>query len=339
VLIDPTCDALLESNSRSFFLTLKILPRKMRRSVGLLYLLARVADTIADSKTGEVNLLLDALAAWDAATDERQHEVPDLSILAQLQTLDSERVLLEKADLAVHALSSTSGADLAMMRTCLKIIIGGQSLDLQRFGPSNDQDEISALDDDAALDDYAYRVAGSVGEFWTAMSRHHMFPTRQSLHDEAWMKDGIRFGKALQMTNILRDIPEDLRFGRCYIPRPRLEAVGLTPEDLRNPGSMASFRPVFNALLDLTDGHLEAAVRYTLRLPGQSRRLRVACMLPIIIGQRTVDLLRTSNVLDPDHRVKVDRDEIKGILRRCVLATMVPGGTKRALTAFRPSLR
>lgn len=339
MLIDPTCDALLESNSRSFFLTLKILPRKMRRSVGLLYLLARVADTIADSKTGEVNLLLDALAAWDAATDERQHEVPDLSILAQLQTLDSERVLLEKADLAVHALSSTSGADLAMMRTCLKIIIGGQSLDLQRFGPSNDQDEISALDDDAALDDYAYRVAGSVGEFWTAMSRHHMFPTRQSLHDEAWMKDGIRFGKALQMTNILRDIPEDLRFGRCYIPRPRLEAVGLTPEDLRNPGSMASFRPVFNALLDLTDGHLEAAVRYTLRLPGQSRRLRVACMLPIIIGQRTVDLLRTSNVLDPDHRVKVDRDEIKGILRRCVLATMVPGGTKRALTAFRPSLR
>ena len=102
---------------------------------------------------------------------------------------------------------------------------------------------------------------------------------------------------------------------------------------------MASFRPVFNALLDLTDGHLEAAVRYTLRLPGQSRRLRVACMLPIIIGQRTVDLLRTSNVLDPDHRVKVDRAEIKGILRRCVLATMVPGGTKRALTAFRPSLR
>ena len=51
MLIDPTCDALLESNSRSFFLTLKILPRKMRRSIGLLYLLARVADTIADRKS------------------------------------------------------------------------------------------------------------------------------------------------------------------------------------------------------------------------------------------------------------------------------------------------
>ena len=134
------------------------------------------------------------MAAWDAATDERKHEVPDLSQLAQLQTLDSERVLLEEPGLAVHALSSTSGADLAMMH-CLKIVAGGQSLDLRRFGPSNDQDEISALDDDAALDDYAYGVAGSVGEFWTEMSRHHMFPMRQSLHDEAWMKDGVRFGR------------------------------------------------------------------------------------------------------------------------------------------------
>ena len=68
MLIDPTCDALLEANSRSFFLTLKVLPKKMRRSVGLLYLLARVADTIADSKTGEVQILLDALEAWDATT-------------------------------------------------------------------------------------------------------------------------------------------------------------------------------------------------------------------------------------------------------------------------------
>ena len=138
MLIDPTCDALLESNSRSFFLTLKILPRKMRRSIGLLYLLARVADTIADSKTGEVHALLDALDAWDAATDERQEGVPDLSHLASLQSLDAERILLEQADLAVKALADTPSADLDMMRTCLKIIIGGQSLDLRRFGPAND---------------------------------------------------------------------------------------------------------------------------------------------------------------------------------------------------------
>ena len=339
MLIDPTCDALLEANSRSFFLTLKVLPKKMRRSVGLLYLLARVADTIADSKTGEVQVLLDALDAWDATTGEQGSDVPDLAHLAALQALDAERVLLEQASLSVNALKDTSQDDVVMIRTCLKIIIGGQTLDLRRFGPSNDKDEISVLDADAALDDYAYRVAGSVGEFWTNMSLHHMFPRNSDLHGDAWMADGVRFGKALQMTNILRDIPEDLRFGRCYVPMPRLEAVGLTPDDLRNPVSMEAFRPVYDDLLDLTDAHLEAAVRYTLRLPGNARRLRLACMLPIIIGQRTVDLLRTSNVLDTSERVKVQRSEIKKILRRCVMATFVPGGTKRALTALRPNLR
>ena len=339
MLIDPTCDALLEANSRSFFLTLKVLPKKMRRSVGLLYLLARVADTIADSKTGEVQVLLDALAEWDAATGGQGGDVPDLTHLAELQALDAERVLLEQASLSVNALSDTPPVDTEMVRTCLKIIIGGQTLDLRRFGPSNDKDELSVLEDDAALDDYAYRVAGSVGEFWTNMSLHHMFPQNTDLHGDAWMADGVRFGKALQMTNILRDIPEDLRFGRCYDPKPRLEAVGLTPEDLRSPASMEAFRPVYNELLDLTDGHLEAAVRYTLRLPGHARRLRLACMLPIIIGQRTVDLLRTSNVLDASERVKVQRSEIKRIMRRSVMATLVPGGTKRALTALRPNLK
>ena len=339
MLIDPTCDALLEANSRSFFLTLKVLPKRMRRSVGLLYLLARVADTIADSKIGEVQVLLDALEAWDATTGDQGGDVPDLSHLAALQALDAERELLEQASLSVHALNDTSDDDVVMIRTCLKIIIGGQALDLRRFGPSNDKDEISVLDDDEALDDYAYRVAGSVGEFWTNMTLHHMFPRNSDLHSDAWMADGVRFGKALQMTNILRDIPEDLRFGRCYVPVTRLEAIGLTPDDLRNPASMEAFRPVYDELLDLTDAHLEAAVRYTLRLPGHARRLRLACMLPIIIGQRTVDLLRTSNVLDASERVKVQRSEIKSILRRCVMATLVPGGTKRALTALRPDLR
>ena len=50
VLIDEEIDKLLETTSRSFYPTLKYLPKKIRGQIGLLYLLARVADTIADSK-------------------------------------------------------------------------------------------------------------------------------------------------------------------------------------------------------------------------------------------------------------------------------------------------
>ena len=40
---------------------------------------------------------------------------------------------------------------------------------------------------------------------------------------------GVRFGKALQMTNVLRDVPADLASGRCYLPAAELAALGLAP--------------------------------------------------------------------------------------------------------------
>ena len=146
---------------------------------------------------------------------------------------------------------------------------------------------------------------------------------------------GVRFGKALQMINILRDIPEDLRFGRCYIPITRLEAVGLDPENLTDSDQYEKFRTIHHDLLDITQGHLDAACRYILMLPSKQRRLRLSCMLPVIIGQQTVNMLRVNNVLDKNTRIKVPRKEIKRIMRRCVIATILPGGTKRLLMRSR----
>src|SRR5205814_2942737 len=50
--------------------------------------------------------------------------------------------------------------------------------------------------------------------------------------DLAMRARGVRFGKALQMTNVLRDVPRDLGAGRCYLPARDLAALGLTPADL-----------------------------------------------------------------------------------------------------------
>ena len=46
---------------------------------------------------------------------------------------------------------------------------------------------------------------------------------------------GVRFGKALQLTNVLRDLPRDLRNGRCYLPQSQLAPLGLSPADLLEP--------------------------------------------------------------------------------------------------------
>ncbi len=330
VLVNEKIDRLLETTSRSFYPTLKYLPKKTRGQIGLLYLLARVADTIADSKVGETALLTEHLRAYNDVVQGRRAELPDLSELADIQSNEHEAELLRNVSDVVDGLQVYSPEDQERMLECLEIIVGGQLLDIERFGPANEGGNISALQSEEELDDYTFRVAGCVGVFWTKMSLAHLM--KLSPEDETlFMERGIRFGKALQMINILRDIPEDLRFGRCYIPESSLESIGLKPEDLLNDEHLDTFRPLYNRYLDLTNEHLEAATAYIRMIPETQFRLKASCMLPVLVGQRTVTLLREGNILNSDERIKVTRDEMKTYARRLLRALLIPGGVKRLL--------
>lgn len=330
VLINEKIDALLEATSRSFYPTLKYLPKKIRGQIGLLYLLARVADTIADSKHGETDFLLKLLREYNDVAQGKSASLPDFTELAGIQTNENEAELLRNVGDVVAGLEVYSKVDQGLMLECLDIIVSGQILDLERFGTANEGGNISALESDEQMDDYTFRVAGSVGVFWSKMSLEHLFTLPEEKEKEFFEK-GIRFGKSLQMINILRDIPEDLRFGRCYIPEQALKRHNLKPEDLMNDKNIDAFRPLYDEYLDLTNQHLDAAIEYISMLPDSQLRLKASCMLPVLIGQRTVTLLRTGNVLNSDERIKVTRDEIKSYAKKLLRALIIPGGVNRLL--------
>ncbi|MGB1437932.1 MAG: phytoene/squalene synthase family protein [Candidatus Poseidoniaceae archaeon] len=330
VLIGEEIDKLLETTSRSFYPTLKYLPKKIRGQIGLLYLLARVADTIADSKVGETEELIEALTQYNDVAQGRKQDLPDLKELAKIQSNPDEGELLRNVQKVVDALSVYDKGDQVRMLECLDIIVSGQILDLQRFGIAREGGNISSLQSEEELDDYTFRVAGCVGVFWTKMSLAHMMKLSKE-KEELFFENGIRFGKALQMINILRDIPEDLRFGRCYIPGHRLEEHGLTPNDLLDSSNIAKFRPLYDTYLDLTSEHLDAAVEYIRMIPDRQLRLKAASMLPVLIGQRTVTLLREGNILDSEEKIKITRDEMKGYFKKLLRALIIPGGVQRLL--------
>ena len=330
VLINAKIDKLLETTSRSFYPTLKYLPKKIRGQIGLLYLLARLADTIADSKHGETEVLIELLHGYNDAVQGRSSTLPDFSDLAEVQTNPNEAELLLNAADVIKGLEEYSEEDCQRILECLEIIVGGQLLDLQRFGSEKEGGGISSLSSNEELDDYAYRVAGCVGTFWSKMSLAHLM-TLSPEKEKVFLEKGIKFGKALQMINILRDIPEDLRLGRCYIPSEALAEHGLVPEDLSSDSNLEAFRPLYDSYLDLTNVHLEAATDYIRMLPDKQFRLKASCMLPVLIGQRTVTLLRTGNILDSNERIKVTRDEIKSYARKLLRALIVPGGVRRLL--------
>jgi farnesyl-diphosphate farnesyltransferase len=135
------------------------------------------------------------------------------------------------------------------------------------------------------------------------------------------MRDlGVRFGKGLQMTNILRDVDGDLRIGRCYLPRTRLEPLGIRVEDLHASADRSVVRPVIHELLAVTLEHYRAGWEYTLAIPRRVVSLRLACIWPLWIGLRTLELLAQAD--DPcAARIvrKIERPEVKRLMRRSAL--------------------
>ena len=327
----PSLNELLKQTSRSFYLTLRVLPGAICPQIGLAYLLARTADTIADTEIVPVAQRLAALQKLRECILGSSRAALPLGELAKHQGSPAERGLLERVEEALAALGELTPEDLTLVRQVLDTITSGQELDLRRFeeereptsGTAREDDrpgarKIGALQNVAELDDYTYRVAGCVGEFWTEMCRRHLFP-EASLDTAGFLANGIRFGKGLQLVNILRDIPADLRKGRCYLPADALAQAGLTPADLMVPANEVKFRPLYHGYLDLAEAHLAAGWEYTNTIPRHHVRVRLACAWPILIGVKTIERLREAAVLDPAQRVKISRAEVRSILVRSVL--------------------
>ncbi len=136
---------------------------------------------------------------------------------------------------------------------------------------------------------------------------------------EVMLERGIRFGKALQMTNVLRDCGKDLRIGRCYLPATMLVRFGLSPHDLLLPETSLRARPLLFELVRKALDHFREAVAYTLALPAFSIRLRLACWWPILIGLETLLLLVCNDDwLDPAKVSKIRRSDVYRILASSV---------------------
>ena len=323
----------LKRVSRSFYLTLAILPQAVRAQIGLAYLFARAADTIAD--TGELD---DAVRLQCLQQLKRQfgQEDPDWSLIQSIQAQvitkqpnPDERRLLEKLEQCFRLYQGFNSLDRSRIAQVVSVLIGGMEFDLQEFPKSKGQ-VVRALTDIKDFEYYTYAVAGCVGEFWTTMICEHL-PGLRNWDQSLMIPLGIRYGKGLQMVNILRDLPKDLQNGRCYIPEVLLKQANLSPEQLLDQSSAKAFRPLFRQLIQEARNHLDQGWQYTMAIPRMQIRLRLACMWPLLIGIRTLQALSISqHILDADNPVKITRRDVYGI----VAATGLTGGCGYAGTAL-----
>lgn len=313
---------ILRSVSRSFYLSLRILPRPLRDPLSLAYLLARATDTIADTPEPPAELRAAALRDLALAT---QGSAPGKTVarlrdsFAPLQRDEAERTLIEQLPALLEWLDELEAGDRAEVRSVLEKITRGQTLDLERFGEGG---AIRALATAAELDDYTYLVAGCVGKFWTRICFAHV-PNFSERPEGETRELGVQYGQGLQLINILRDAGTDLRHGRCYLPADELRSVGIAPEEVL--GEPARVTPILEKWRVKAEEGVAAGIDYACAI--RNRRIRFATVLPALIGARTLALLREAGPQVFERRVKVERSEVRKLMVASALAS--PRGLRR----------
>jgi len=179
-------------SSSSFYAGMRVLPKAERKAMYAIYAFCRVVDDIADDQIGDRVERAVELDAWRSDIDALYSGRPPGR--AAFLSRAREQFDLNRADF--HA------------------VIDGMAMDVARDICGPDADE---------LDLYCDRVASAVGRLSVRVFGMERAPGERLAH---------HLGRALQLTNILRDVDEDAAIGRVYLPRELLDQAGIA---LTNP--------------------------------------------------------------------------------------------------------
>ena len=299
--MNPLGQQILKDVSRSFYLSMRLLPEAMREPISLGYLLARASDTLADTEGLDAQLRFDMLTSFSDSLHGGDLETWITKLNREVipnQKHEGEKVLLQNMQSVFEWLDSVPSDQKKAVHTVMENILRGQKLDIERFELQED----FRFTKDEELEEYCYLVAGCVGEFWTEIGQITLSDF-SNIESAELKQRGINYGKGLQLINILRDLPSDLKQGRFYLP-------ATDPENTQAlMGESDRWRS--KARTYLRDGETYAN---SLRV----KRTRIATALPAMIGNRTLDLLDDADWLELQSGVKVTRSEVYSCLWRAL---------------------
>ena len=297
--------AILPGVSRTFALTIPVLPNGLAEVVANAYLLCRLADTIEDdtsldaaSKTAFHDRLVDVVRGRADA----EAFAADLLPLLSDRTLAAERELVAGAARVIRVTHSFSVADRRAIVDCLSRMCAGMP-EFQR------QRTLAGLADLGDLSAYCYVVAGVVGEMLTDLFCEHC-PPLASKRGEL-MRLALSFGQGLQMTNILKDVWEDRNADTCWLPR----CVFGREFDLARLDELfatAEYRAGIEQLTGIAHHHLRHALDYALHIPTTESGMRRFCLWAI--GLALLTLRKVHKYCDKQRgaRLKISRQSVRG---------------------------
>jgi farnesyl-diphosphate farnesyltransferase len=311
--------SILPGVSRTFALTIPVLPHKLAVVMTNAYLLCRLADTIEDDPalTHEQKSHFHArFVAVVKGADDAGAFAAELAPLLSARMLPAEHDLVRNAPAVIRVTHGCSSEERAALERCVGIMCRGMP-EFQR------NKSLRGLTDLHELGEYCYYVAGVVGELCTELFCLHcpeLVPKREAL-----LRLAVSFGQGLQMTNILKDIWDDRQAGACWLPRSAFPGFDL--ERLESWHTEPAFRDGLCELIGEAHAHLRNALEYTCMIPKREAGIRRFCLWAIGLAVLTLRKIHRHPTFRAGSEVKVSRRTVKAT----VLTTNLTLMSNRAL--------
>jgi farnesyl-diphosphate farnesyltransferase len=314
------CQRSLPRVSRTFALCIRLLPTPLEYPVVVAYLLCRIADTIEDTAALTPQAKRALLDRFSRCLDDSALNAGPLAAALAGPTNDDQR-LAHGAAIVLREFHRLCGDNRDSIRPWVQEMCSGMAILTGMAADGGTSPRAVLVDTVADLDRYCYYVAGTVGKLLTDLFTAHIRGSRPAKQPARLQRLGVRFGLGLQVTNIVRDIGDDLSRGANYVPRQLCREQGIEPTDMLDPRCRGAARKVANALIDKAFQHLGDALEYCAALPHSQYRMRVACSIPMLLAVRTLRLARRdSRLLDRFHRVKISRGAVYRTVAMTTLA-------------------
>jgi farnesyl-diphosphate farnesyltransferase len=312
---------ILPGVSRTFALTIPVLPERLAQVVANAYLLCRLADTIEDDvdldhvQKSEFHRRFVAIVKGEEAAEPFAEEL--LPLLSS-RTLEEERDLVASTATVIRVTASFSAQERAALTRCVSIMCAG----MPEFQRRKSLRGLKNLDE---LSEYCYVVAGVVGEMLTELFCIHC-PELQPRRDEM-MRLAVSFGQGLQMTNILKDIWDDRTAETSWLPRSVFDDGKFLLERLDEFHDDEIFRSGLQKLVGVAHAHLRDALDYTTFIPARESGIRKFCLWAIGLAVLTLRKIHAHPNFTSGQQVKISRRSV----RATVVATNLALGSDRAL--------
>jgi farnesyl-diphosphate farnesyltransferase len=310
------CRAALPEVSRTFALNIPLLPAPLDLAVTVAYLLCRIADTIEDESTASAadrKPLMDEFARlctlpsdWESASE--RFATTAVAALRP-EAPESEVRLLRGTPRVLETVAGLPPWVTPHVSRCVREMTAGMAKVLEGLEQPGRPKGLADLSETLT---YCYYVAGTVGEMLTGLFAGHSPAVAARLAELD--PRAAAFGRALQLTNILKDIREDRERGSCWLPRTLMARHGLTADTLLSHDHRAAALDLLDEMIAVAHREAEVSLEYILAIPREERGIRLFCLWPLFFAVLTLRQLRGNPDVFGGPPVKISRPAVKRVM-------------------------